>query len=142
MKLPEYRIAKRYDLEALENLLVENGQRPIIVLNYDSVYYVAEFENKIIGTIGTELAIGCAVVISAAVLEKWRGQKIALCLINMLLDNLTNRQVRNIFLFNKDSGSYWQKIGFHECDVKDVIKHLPNAPQVLGYLMTIVFGMT
>jgi len=114
--------------------LIENNQKPTIVFNEKTLYFIAEVDKQIIGTIGAELSDHAALIRSTAVLKQWRSGGIAARLVAMMFQSLKENGVRNFYLFSRDSGPYWQKFGFEQCAVRGIIDHLPDAPQVLGYL--------
>ncbi len=128
------RRANDSDLEPVKNLLIENNQKPTIVFNERTLYFIAEVDKQIIGTIGAELSDHAALIRSTAVLKQWRSGGIAARLVAMMFQSLKENGVRNFYLFSRDSGPYWQKFGFEQCAVREIIDHLPDAPQVLGYL--------
>lgn len=128
------RRANDSDLEPVKNLLIENNQKPTIVFNERTLYFIAEVDKQIIGTIGAEISDHAALIRSTAVLKRWRSGGIAARLVAMMFQSLKENGVRNFYLFSRDSGPYWQKFGFEQCAVREIIDHLPDAPQVLGYL--------
>ena len=114
--------------------MIENNQKPTIVFNEKTLYFIAEVDKQIIGTIGAELSDHAALIRSTAVLKQWRSGGIAARLVAMMFQSLKENGVRNFYLFSRDSGPYWQKFGFEQCAVRGIIDHLPDVPQVLGYL--------
>lgn len=130
----KYRVAKIKEENSLKNLLIKNKQKPTIILGNNNLYYLAESKSEIIGMIGIELEDKFALIRSTAVLKNWRGRNIAQNLIKSIILVLKQKNIQTIYLFSIDSGTYWRKFGFEECDVKEIITNLPNTPQVIGYL--------
>ena len=130
----EIRNAKEDDLQLIQTLLRENNQKPSVVINKHSIFLIAQSGDHTIGVIGAELNTNAALIRSAAVLPPWRNKGVGKILVETLLMELKEIGKRNIYLFSRDSGIYWQKYGFENCSVQKIIDALPDAPQVKGYI--------
>jgi len=129
------RRAEENDLHVLKELLISNKQKPTIVINDKTLYYVARSdEGALIGLIGAELSGTTALIRSTAVLAPYRSNGVARALIDALFKHLQDKGIQNLYLFSRDSGEYWKKFGFYQCTVQEVIEKLPDAPQVLLYI--------
>jgi N-acetylglutamate synthase-like GNAT family acetyltransferase len=129
------RIAGPRDLAALKEVLTRNGQRPTIVMDESTLFYTAEGEGQgLVGLAGAELSGRAALIRSTAVLAPHRGKGLAKRLVEALLADLTQKGIRHLYLFSRDTGSFWQAFGFTHCPVEEVIGELAGTPQVMGYL--------
>src|SRR5258708_39371782 len=127
------RLAGEEDWKGLQDLLLRNGQKPTIVINGLSLFYLAEAEGSgIIGLVGAEISGGAALIRSTAVLAPYRAKGIAKRLVTILLQTLQDKGIQKLYLFSRDTGDFWKRFGFTRCDVEEVIGHVPDAPQVLS----------
>jgi N-acetylglutamate synthase-like GNAT family acetyltransferase len=122
------------DTDDVKNLLIENHQKPSTVIDSNSIYFLAKANGKLIGTIGAEITGTSALIRSTAVLSAWRSKGIAADLVDTLFARLKSDNITDLYLFSRDSGKYWQKFGFVQCKVEEVVDRLPNVPQVVGYV--------
>ena len=156
------------DERELKGVLVRNGQKPTIVIDDRSVYYVAvgdggegrvsedgvermafvgDVEARagadgvaafgpegVVGMAGAEISGQSALIRSLAVLAPYRGNGIAGELIAELLNELRRRGIMRLYLFRRDAGAYWRRLGFDGCDVEEVAAQLSDTPQVAGYI--------
>jgi N-acetylglutamate synthase-like GNAT family acetyltransferase len=130
----QIQIAKEDDQQNLRDILLENGQKPTILINDQSLYFFAEINHRKIGLIGAEISNKSALIRSLAVLKPWRNNGVSIKLISTLFAELKKRKIERLYLFSRDSGSFWEKIGFSQCDIHEIINNLPDASQVAGYI--------
>ena len=130
----EIKRAEEKDEDQLKSVLIKNNQKPTIIINQNSLYYFAMAGDEIIGLAGAEISNEYALIRSVAILENWRNNGISHMLVRELFDNLKKRGVKHLYLFSRDTGLFWQKLGFLSCTVQDIIGVLPAAPQVAGYI--------
>ena len=88
----------------------------------------------IIGLSGAEICGHSALIRSTAVLAPYRGNGIAKKLVEGLLNCLKGWGIQKLYLFSRDTGSFWEAFGFVPCLVEEVIAQLPDAHQVIYYL--------
>ena len=129
------------DFESLKHLLESNHLRSENILESRTRYWVACKEPEVIGAMGLELGERCALLRSAVVSAAERGRGIGRALTERALDWASENGYRVVYCFSTDAGSYWQAQGFDRCDVEEVVRELPHAPQVslfreLGWLPT------
>ncbi|GCE13113.1 GNAT family N-acetyltransferase [Tengunoibacter tsumagoiensis] len=97
-------------------------------------YWLAEDANEQpVGTIGLELGNEAALLRSVAVIPAQRGQGIGAALVQQALAAVLQAGYQRIYLFSTGSGVYWQRSGFREVPVVELVASLPDAPQVRRY---------
>lgn len=114
----------------VESLAVEE-ERPVKVVEGEVAGGGA---GEFLGLIGAEISGQTALIRSLAVLAPYRGNGIAGKLVETLLQELHERGITRLYLFSRDTGGYWRRLGFAGCDVREVAGELPDAPQVAGYM--------
>ena len=123
------------DLSRLKERLVRNDQNRNIVINDATRYYLAEaVGHGIIGLIGAEISGETALIRSMAVLAAYRGQRVAGNLVDRLFNDLMGLGIQKLYLFSRDTGTFWEGVGFTRCTVEEVIAQIPDAHQVISYI--------
>ena len=112
------------------------GLSPVGILAPDTLYWVCREANELVGICGMEIGDGCALLRSVCVVESRRGRSIAEQLISRALLEAMRLELRDIYLFSKDTGGYFQRLGWREVPVAEVAARLPEAPQVRRYEQT------
>jgi N-acetylglutamate synthase-like GNAT family acetyltransferase len=131
------REATANDLQSLMALLTENHLSDHAILAPGASYWVAESEQgELIGAIGAEPGSDCVLLRSAVVARAWRNKGVGAALVRHLLAWATGAGHRTVYLFSTGAGPYWQRLGFHEVPVSEVVAKLPDAPQVRRYAST------
>lgn len=98
-----------------------------------TVYWVCRADSEVVGTSGIELGDGCALLRSVCVTPNQRGKGIAERLVSRALLEATRLELRDVYLFSKDTGGYFERLGWREVPVAEVAARLPRAPQVRRY---------
>lgn len=130
------------DLSTLHALLVQAGLSTDDVLADGTRYWLTEDTLEYpIGVIGLELGQDAVLLRSAAIRPSHRGQGIGTLLVQHALNEATIAGYQYVYLFSTDAGTYWQRLGFREVPVSELVTALPDAPQVpqyqrLGWLAT------
>lgn len=135
---PHIRRATPADADALRALLAACGLSDRGLLAEGSRYWLAEQGGAPVGAVGLEYGAGAALLRSAAVLPDLRGRRIGAALVRAALADAAGARV---YLFSTGAGPYWQRFGFVEVPVPELIAALPDAPQVhhftaMGWLPT------
>ncbi|HYP05042.1 MAG TPA: GNAT family N-acetyltransferase, partial [Bryobacteraceae bacterium] len=105
-------------------------------------YWVAEDNGGIIAAIGLELGDVTAALLRSAIVEpSHRNLGLGRILTEEALDWAQLEGFTAVYCFSTDAGSYWTARGFVPCTVEEVLRAIPNAPQVrlfdrLGWLPT------
>lgn len=129
------RPAAETDLDGMKAALARNGQKSTILLDDRSLYWLAETPaSGIIGLSGAEICRDSALIRSTAVLAPYRGNGVAKKLVEGLFNSLKGWGIQKLYLFSRDTGSFWEAFGFVRCPVEEVIAQLPDAHQVIYYL--------
>ena len=121
------------DTSSIHRLLVNCDLSTLEVLEAGTLYFVARLGEKTVGVCGLEFDGQSALLRSVAVDSGVRGQGIAKALIDGALQELRRRRIRALFLFSKDTGAYFEKLGWMEVPVGEAAASLRQAPQVKRY---------
>jgi N-acetylglutamate synthase-like GNAT family acetyltransferase len=121
------------DTPSIHRLLVNCDLSTLEVLDPGTLYFVARLGEKTVGVCGLEFDGESALLRSVAVDSGTRGQGIAKALIDGALQELRRRRIRELFLFSKDTGAYFEKLGWVEVPVDEAAASLRQAPQVKRY---------
>jgi N-acetylglutamate synthase-like GNAT family acetyltransferase len=130
--IPTLRIATQNDLEVVRDILETSQLSAHGILEPNTTYWLAEI-NDPAGCIGLEWGARAALLRSAAVLPDHRGNGIGTRLLETALNGARDRQKRFVYLFSTDAGEYWTHQGFQEVPVPELVKALPDVPQVHHY---------
>lgn len=103
------------------------------ILSPNTLYWVCREASELVGICGIEVGDGCALLRSVCVVESRRGRSIAEQLIGRALHEAIRLELRDIYLFSKDTGGYFERLGWREVPVAEVAARLPAAPQVRRY---------
>jgi N-acetylglutamate synthase-like GNAT family acetyltransferase len=105
-------------------------------------WLVEEFGKKaIVGVASIELGDRAALLRSVGVDPVFRRQGLGATLTNTAFEGCRMAGRRIVYCFSTGAGSYWQRFGFREVSVREVIDALPDSPQVnhfdrIGWLPT------
>lgn len=121
------------DRDAMARVLEICGLSSFGILAPSSLYWVCRAESGLVGTCGMEVGDRCALLRSVCVLESQRGRNIAERLVGCALLEATLLDLPDVYLFSKDTGGYFERLGWHEVPVAEVAARLPRAPQVRRY---------
>lgn len=133
--------AKPSDVASIEHFLKKEDMVTAGLLAPNSRYWVAQDSSgHILGVIGVELGgNGSALLRSALVTERFRKYGLGKALVKQAVDMCRATGHRVIYCFSTEAGEYWQRQGFREVPVDELVTALPAAPQVrtfdqLGWL--------
>lgn len=121
------------DREAVAAALAACGLSSVGILAPETLYWVCRAANALLGTCGLELGDRCALLRSVCVIESQRGNGIAEQLIRCALREAARLDLQDVYLFSKDTGGYFERLGWREVAVTEVAARLPHAPQVRHY---------
>jgi N-acetylglutamate synthase-like GNAT family acetyltransferase len=125
------REAHRGDGPALAALLTACGLSTHAILWPGTRYWLAEgAAGAVEGAVGLELGAEAVLLRSAAVLPERRGAGIGAALTRAAIAAAGDAAV---YLFSTGAGPYWQRLGFVEVPVDELVAALPDAPQVRHY---------
>lgn len=117
----------------MHQLLMDCDLSTLELLEPGTIYFVARLGEKVVGVCGLEFDGDSALLRSVAVDNGTRGQGIARALIDDAIQELHRRNVRVVFLFSKDTGAYFENLGWVEVPVSEAADALRQAPQVKRY---------
>jgi N-acetylglutamate synthase-like GNAT family acetyltransferase len=121
------------DTLSIHELLTACDLSTLEVLAPGTMYFVARMGEKLVGVCGLEFDGESALLRSVAVDNSTRGRGIARALIDGAIQELHRRSVRVLFLFSKDTGAYFENLGWVEVPVGEAADALRQAPQVKRY---------
>ncbi|MFI4885506.1 MAG: GNAT family N-acetyltransferase [Steroidobacterales bacterium] len=121
------------DRAGMVTVLEACGLSSFGILAPGTLYWVCRTVSGFVGTCGIEVGDRCALLRSVGVMEGWRGKGIAERLIGCALLEATRLDLRDMYLFSKDMGGYFQRLGWREVAVAEAAARLPQAPQVRRY---------
>jgi N-acetylglutamate synthase-like GNAT family acetyltransferase len=121
------------DAQSIHELLTDCDLSILEVLEPGTVYLIARLGEKVVGVCGLEFDGRSALLRSVAVDNGARGRGIAKALIDDALLELHRRGIRVLFLFSKDTGAYFENLGWVEVPVIEAADALRQAPQVKRY---------
>lgn len=103
------------------------------ILAPGTVYWVCRTGTGLVGICGIEVGDRCALLRSVCVIEAHRGKGIAERLVACALLEAARLNLPDVYLFSKDTGSYFERLGWREVSVGGVAARLHQAPQVRRY---------
>ena len=121
------------DRDAMAKMLDACGLSSFGILAPSTLYWVCRAESGLVGICGMEVGDRCALLRSVCVLESQRGKSIAERLVGYALLEATRLDLEDVYLFSKDTGGYFERLGWREVPVAEVAARLPRAPQVRRY---------
>lgn len=121
------------DRAAMAAMLEARGLSSFGILAPGTFYWLCRADGHLVGTCGMEVGEGCALLRSICVLQDQRGKGIAEQLIRSALLEATRLGLLDVYLFSKDTGGYFERLGWREVPVPEAAARLPNAPQVRRY---------
>lgn len=97
-------------------------------------YWLAQTEHgEVAGCAGMEFGEDAILFRSLAVYEAYRGEGLALRLIQQALNEAKAAGKHHAYCFSTRAANYFQRIGFSEVPVAQLVDSLPNAPQVIRF---------
>ena len=127
------RIAMPQDFAVISSILETGDLSAHAILEPNTTYWVAEKNDRAVGCIGLEWGARAALLRSAAVLPDHRKHGLGTQLLNVALNGARAEHKPFVYLFSTDAGEYWTRQGFQEVPVPELVKALPDAPQVHHY---------
>ena len=121
------------DRDAMATVLAACGLSSFGILAPDTIYWVCRAQNGLVGACGIELGDRCALLRSVGVIESQRGKGIADRLIRAALLEAEGLDIQHVYLLSKDTGRYFERLGWREVPVAELAARLPEAPQVRRY---------
>ena len=97
-------------------------------------YWMAQTEaGDVAACAGIEFGDDAILFRSLAVYEDYRGEGLALRLIQNALDEAKAEQKHHAYCFSMRAADYFLRIGFAEVPVSQLVNALPNVPQVVRF---------
>lgn len=121
------------DRDAMAGVLETCGLSSFGILAPSTLYWVCRGESGLAGVCGMEVGDRCALLRSVCVLQSHRGKSIAERLVYCALLEAERLDLRDVYLFSKDTGGYFERLGWREVPIAEVAARLPRAPQVRRY---------
>ncbi len=123
------------DQDKIVRFLSEAGMVIEGVLAPQTKYWLAESLPKMsmIGVIGVEQGPEAALLRSALVVPEKRAQGVGAALVRQVFAACEQSGYRHLYCFSTTAGTYWQRWGFEEVPVAELVSAVPCAPQVLHF---------
>ena len=96
-------------------------------------YIVAYVGDEAAGVVGVEAKLEAALIRSLYVNELMRGRGIGGALLAAARKAAHTRGARHLYLFSADAGEFFERHGFTEAAVEEVVAAIPGVPQVEHY---------
>ena len=125
--------AMQDDRDAMAAVLAACGLSSFGILAPCTLYWLCRAEGELAGVCGIEVGDGCALLRSVCVTEKQRGKGIAERLVACALLEAARLGLQDVYLFSKDTGGYFERLGWREVPVAEAAARLPRVPQVRRY---------
>jgi N-acetylglutamate synthase-like GNAT family acetyltransferase len=93
-------------------------------------WVIRDEEQRIVATAGLEFGDRAALLRSVAVLPCARSQGLAHVLADHAFHEAQSSGCEAVYLFSVHAGGYWQRMGFEEVPVDEMVEALPDVPQV------------
>jgi amino-acid N-acetyltransferase len=106
------------------------------IFSSEALYWAARSETDLIGFCGLELAEDMALLRSVSVRHEHRGRGLARQLVETVIAEAQTRCIHRIYLFSKDTGIFFEALGWREVPVGEVSEIMQAAPQVRRYHQT------
>ena len=121
------------DRDAMATVLGACGLSSFGILAPGTLYWVCRAAEGLVGACGIEVGERCALLRSVCVTERHRGKGIAERLIGCALQEAIRLDLKQVYLLSKDTGGYFERLGWREVAVAELAARLPQAPQVRRY---------
>jgi N-acetylglutamate synthase-like GNAT family acetyltransferase len=125
--------AAHEDCAAMAAALAACGLSSSDILAPGTMYWVCRAPSGLAGLCGIELGDGCALLRSVCVIGNQRGRGIAAALIECAMRAAARLDAHEVYLFSKDTGGYFERLGWREVSVEQAAARLSRAPQVSRY---------
>lgn len=102
------------------------------IFSPQGLYWTAR-RGTALGFCGLELAEGAALLRSVSVLDDYRGLGLARRLVETAITQAKVHSIDRIYLFSKDVGDFFERLGWREVPVAEVAQAMQVAPQVRRY---------
>ncbi len=129
----EIRTAIEVDLDELREILSAAGLSTLEILDPGTFYWVASSGGRLVGTCGLELDGKSGLVRSVAVSDEDRRKGIGEALLVRCIDFAKSHGLERLYLFSKDTGEYFLRLGWRAVSVASAADALRAAPQVRRY---------
>ncbi|MGM9484807.1 GNAT family N-acetyltransferase [Roseateles sp. NT4] len=106
------------------------------VLALGSIYWVHVLEDSpevIVGVCGVEFGPGCALLRSVATLPNARRSGVASALVSLAFEFCQHNGMPDVYVLSKDTGAYFESLGWKPVPVPELATRLRGAPQVRAY---------
>lgn len=123
--------AEDKDIPEIAGILQQADLLPYDLLSPQSRYWVIRDDRQqIVATAGLEFGSKAALLRSVAVLPEARSQGLARALADYAFQEAASNGYHDVYLFSVHAGGYWQRLGFEEVPVAEMVEVLPDVPQV------------
>ncbi|MBA3872261.1 MAG: GNAT family N-acetyltransferase [Anaerolineae bacterium] len=126
--------ARPFDYDRILALLQHGKLLTDDVMAAGTRYWVAQTDSgELAACAGMEFGEDAVLFRSLAVYEDYRGEGLALRLIERALDEAKAEGYHHAYCFSTRAADYFQRIGFQQVPVTQLAKALPDVPQVMRF---------
>ncbi|WP_233840498.1 GNAT family N-acetyltransferase [Dyella sp. 2HG41-7] len=125
--------AVQADLRDVHALLDTCGLSTHDIFSSGALYWTARSNTALVGFCGLELGEGAALLRSVSVHHEHRRLGLARLLLEAVIAEAQTRAIHRIYLFSKDTGGFFETLGWREVPVDEVATTMRAAPQVRRY---------
>jgi amino-acid N-acetyltransferase len=129
----EIRGATHADLDTMLEVLTAAGLSTREILDHGSLFWVACHGSALVGTCGLEIDGTNGLIRSVAVAGVNRSCGIGRALVKEAMAYAKSQGIERLFLFSKDTGSFFLGLGWEEVSVEAAADLLQNTLQVKRY---------
>jgi N-acetylglutamate synthase-like GNAT family acetyltransferase len=123
------------DIKALTQILETVDLKTQDVLAPGTQFWLAhEKQGQMVGCAGMEFGETAVLLRNVAILPEFRKQGLGEELVEHALTYAQNQGYKAVYLFSVRSGGYWQRMGFREVTVDELVNALPESYQVWHFM--------
>jgi N-acetylglutamate synthase-like GNAT family acetyltransferase len=126
--------AQSADYERILKLLQHVKLLTDDILAEGTRYWVAQTDTgELAACAGMEFGADAVLLRSLAVYETYQGERLALRLIENALDEAAAEDYHHMYCFSTRAADYFQRVGFQQVPVDQLVQALPDVPQVVRF---------
>ncbi|HUB88597.1 MAG TPA: GNAT family N-acetyltransferase [Dyella sp.] len=125
--------AVQADEDEVHMLLRACGLSTHDIFSPGAAYWVARNGAGPVGFCGLEWGDAAALLRSVSVHHEYRGRGVARRLVEAAIAETQARSIKRIYLFSKDTGRFFETLGWCEVPVDEASEVMQAAPQVRHY---------
>lgn len=113
-------------------LVEECGLSSAGIAGHPKRFVVALDGPELVACSGAELTKDAALIRSVAVRSRFRGTGLGRRMVREIIDRITFRGIRKIYLLTETAAPFFEKRGFHEIDRSEIPRPFLNSSELQG----------